>query len=111
MCCLRDAAPAIGSDVAEALGFFDGFWYHVRYTCVGTSLKLCWPVVTVSVIVLAPVQLSGTVTLAVFCTKLLFSALYFPCKAFIRQKFPSLPLSTKSIKRNKFKMRAGAGIC
>lgn len=33
MCCLRDAAPAIRSDVAEALGFFDGFWYHVRYTC------------------------------------------------------------------------------
>lgn len=80
-------------------------------THVGTLLKLCWPVVTVSIIVLAPVQLSGMVTLAVFCTKLLFSALYFPCETSIRRKFPSLPLGTKAVKRNKFKMRAGAGIC
>lgn len=70
-----------------------------------------FPKAALVAVLVGHLQLSGMVTLAIPCSRLLFSALYFPCKASVGQKFPSLPLGTKAIKRNKFKMRAGAGIC
>lgn len=87
MCCLCGAAPC-RSHKSRFPAMLLRFWVslmvsNISYpsTCPGTSPKLHQQGVIAYVIVLAPVQLSGMVTLAIPCSKLLFSALYFPCKA------------------------------